>query len=361
MTMNCPGCGMPSREGARWCDRCGARMPESSNSGHPQVGAPLPAKSSLRSWQKHCPECGKVSSNETICGYCGADLAWQAAPVKKSRGSFRELALIALGALLVIAFVSASGSGIGKARNGSDQYAEQANSAVAGQVDEPTATPLLPTPTATPTPDTAPLLRRADAAWAKADWPEVISMLQQLRKIVPNSVDYTNKLYVAHLSYGVKLLAAGDRQGAAAQFSQAKSVDPGRKEAEAQLAALTPTPTPTMTVAQRCAKAEEPDPGEIGVDPSVFKGRTVLLNGTINAADYQYSGGYTMVQFLADIPYRPYDDAVLVAIKVSGRAPNLVRNKRMKVCGTVSGSEQIDIIPTGTKSSVPSIQALLME
>lgn len=359
--MNCPQCGMPLREGARWCDRCGARTPDSSNSDGPRTGAQArPGTQRLRSWQKQCPSCGKVSSNETVCGYCGAQLVVQATPVKKNRGSYRELALLALGALLVLAFVGNNGSSIDKARSGSDPYG-QATPAQVEQAVEPTATPLPSTATATPTPDTALLLRRTDIAWAKADWPEAISVLQQLRKMAPGSVDFENKLYVAYLSYGVKLLAAGDKQGAATQFNQAQSVSPSRPEARAQLAALTPTATPTLTVDQQCAKAEELDPGAIAVDPNAFKGRVVVLKGTINAADYQYSGDYTLVQFLADIPYRPYDNPEIVAIRARGRAPGLVRGKWMKVCGVVSGSEQIDTAAAGAKKSVPSIQALRME
>jgi hypothetical protein len=102
---------------------------------------------------------------------------------------------------------------------------------------------------AAPTPGTAQLQSRLDQVWGN-DWPAAISLLEELRQRDADSREYTEKLYGAYISYGDALVDAGDKKGAAVQYSKAAQLVSERGEANARLQALTPTPAPpTSTVA----------------------------------------------------------------------------------------------------------------
>ncbi len=361
MTLTCSQCGYLLREGARWCDRCGAG----------QVGAdPTPARDAARSptavpapvappdrhfWQQRCPRCGRVSNNMHICGYCGADLQ-PAAPAAERRrfglGQVLACGVLAIAAVFTLLRFADGGSSAG--------------SVPTVVVEEYSPTPAASSPTpappaATPTPDQAALVKRVDTAWAMYNWAEVVSTLERLRQIAPDNTTYRAKLYDAYMSYGAKLKAGNDHAGAAAQFNKALALEPGRLEASAQITALTPTATPTPNPTQVCAAAQEVDPRAIAADPNAFKGKAVRLTGTISSADFQYAANITWVSFQADIPNRPTDKEEPVLLKADGRPGSLNRGRWAKVCAGVIGTEEVDLTGSGNKKRVPALQVYALE
>ncbi len=97
---------------------------------------------------KQCPNCGKMSSNDKTCGYCGADLATGEMPDKKKGMETGVKIAIALGVIIglfVIIGIAGSGNKTGT------KSTEPPQSQPVGQVAEvkATATPK-PVPTAIP-------------------------------------------------------------------------------------------------------------------------------------------------------------------------------------------------------------------
>jgi predicted amidophosphoribosyltransferase len=73
----CPNCGNQAGEGAIFCDRCGARLPEPK----PVAPASQPAKAAAGG-SIICPACGAGNvPGEAFCDFCGSPLA---APVPDS-------------------------------------------------------------------------------------------------------------------------------------------------------------------------------------------------------------------------------------------------------------------------------------
>lgn len=113
-----------------------------------------------------------------------------------------------------------------------------------------------PTPAASPAPDVSSLLTQLDAPWAAENWPEVISIIQEIRQQAPNEPGMMEKLYAARVNYGYQLAGLGETAVAAEQFEQALAIFPQGSEAEAGLQSLfaptaTPTPEATMYMVQR--------------------------------------------------------------------------------------------------------------
>ena len=109
------------------------------------------------------------------------------------------------------------------------------------------------------------LAQRVHEPWAAENWPEAISLIEQILAIDPNYDDMTEKLYAAHVNYGVKLAAEGRLEEAKEQFSHALTVKPGGAEALAglrELAGETPAPPlpPTQPPTQPPPATPTPQP-----------------------------------------------------------------------------------------------------
>jgi len=136
-----------------------------------------------------------------------------------------------------------------------------------------------PTPMVTATPASlAQLEERLGTAWVSGEWEQVIGLIQQILAIEPDYDDMVEKLYAAHVNYGLQLLGEGNPDGATAQFNSALEIKPDGAEALAGLqqaatwvptpgaaptdtpvpmpvATPTPaTPTPTLTVEEQLAQ-----------------------------------------------------------------------------------------------------------
>ncbi|VAW33948.1 hypothetical protein MNBD_CHLOROFLEXI01-1637 [hydrothermal vent metagenome] len=128
---------------------------------------------------------------------------------------------------------------------------------------ESTATPLAPvetavppTPTPTAVPDVSSLIDQLDDPWAAEDWPQVITLIQQIRQQAPNTPEMIEKLYAARVNYGYQLAGLGETAAAVEQFEQALAIVPDGEEAEAGLQALfapaaTATPDVIVYIVQR--------------------------------------------------------------------------------------------------------------
>ncbi len=74
--------------------------------------------------------------------------------------------------------------------------------------------------------------------WAEEDWEQVIGLIRQILAISPGYDDMIEKLYAAHLNYGLQLVEEGNLEEAKAEFTRALDVKPGGGEAIAELRAL---------------------------------------------------------------------------------------------------------------------------
>ena len=101
------------------------------------------------------------------------------------------------------------------------------------------------------------LEQRLHESWAAAsdddkraeEWGEVIGLIEQILALNPGNADLIEKLYAAHINYGLQFLAKGDPDGAVAQFNSALKIKPDGVEAQAgleQAATLVPTLTPVV-------------------------------------------------------------------------------------------------------------------
>ncbi len=92
------------------------------------------------------------------------------------------------------------------------------------------------------------LAQRLHEPWAAENWPEVISLIEQILAINPDYDDMTEKLYAAHVNYGYKLIAEGRLEEAKEEFSRALAIKPDGEAAMAGLRELAgETPPPTLT------------------------------------------------------------------------------------------------------------------
>lgn len=84
---------------------------------------------------------------------------------------------------------------------------------------------------ASPTPDPnmeriALLWQELDQAWAKADWPTAIAILEQVRALDPSYDDLEEKLFAAHFNYGVYLVSRNLMERAVIEFTAALEASP---------------------------------------------------------------------------------------------------------------------------------------
>ena len=113
----------------------------------------------------------------------------------------------------------------------------------------PTPASAAPMPTATLTADQL-LAQQLDTVWASGDWPQAISLIEQILALNPTADGMTQKLYAAHVNYGRTLVAAGRLEDAKAEFSTALTIKPDGEEAIDELLKLSgetpvlPTTTP---------------------------------------------------------------------------------------------------------------------
>ena len=113
----------------------------------------------------------------------------------------------------------------------------------------PTPASATPMPTATLTADQL-LAQQLDTAWASGDWPQAISLIEQILALNPTADGMMQKLYVAHVNYGRALVAAGRLEDAKTEFSTALTIKPDGAEAMDELLKLSggtpvlPTTTP---------------------------------------------------------------------------------------------------------------------
>ncbi|MBL7182918.1 MAG: SUMF1/EgtB/PvdO family nonheme iron enzyme [Anaerolineae bacterium] len=99
--------------------------------------------------------------------------------------------------------------------------------------------------------------QRLHESWAVAsdddkraeEWEEVIGLIGQILAVNPGNADMIEKLYAAHVNYGLQFLVEGDPDGAVVQFNSALKIKPDGVEARAgleQAATWVPTPTPVV-------------------------------------------------------------------------------------------------------------------
>jgi len=101
----------------------------------------------------------------------------------------------------------------------------------------PTPASATPMPTATLTADQL-LAQQLDTVWASGDWPQAISLIEQILALNPTADGMTQKLYAAHVNYGRTLVAAGRLEDAKAEFSTALTIKPDGEEAMNELLKL---------------------------------------------------------------------------------------------------------------------------
>jgi hypothetical protein len=139
----------------------------------------------------------------------------------------------------------------------------------------PTAVAAKPAPTPAPDPK-ALLIEQVAADWERSDWPNAVTHLEALRKLDPKALDFADKLYVAHLSWGDSLFVGGNAKDAQAEFAKATREAADRPEAKARLEALRPAPTAAPAQpAPSPAPAKEPVPTASLV--GTFQPRTLRL------------------------------------------------------------------------------------
>jgi hypothetical protein len=104
----------------------------------------------------------------------------------------------------------------------------------------------LPTakPTGAPTPNADQLIAELDIAWTQGRWADVQNLLNRIEPLAPESFDFSDKRYAAHVAAGQDLLTKGNKPAAVDEFEKAQGIDPNRGEANVALISLTPTPTP---------------------------------------------------------------------------------------------------------------------
>jgi LysM repeat protein/Tfp pilus assembly protein PilO len=111
-------------------------------------------------------------------------------------------------------------------------------------------------PDLTPSPppqDVTQLATALDTAWAAGQWEQAINLINQLLALDPTYDDALEKLYVAYVNDGYRLLGAGNAEAAVAQFNAALAIKPDGQEAQAGLQSAIATPTPTLTAEEQLA------------------------------------------------------------------------------------------------------------
>lgn len=120
---------------------------------------------------------------------------------------------------------------------------------------------------ATPPPILTPieeLAQRLHEPWTAENWPEVISLIEQILALDPNYDDMTEKLYAAHVNYGYRLAAEGQLEEAKAEFIRALDIKPDGAEALAGLRELAgETPVPPQPTTQPPSATPTPQSGYI--------------------------------------------------------------------------------------------------
>jgi hypothetical protein len=110
-------------------------------------------------------------------------------------------------------------------------------------------------------PSLAQLEKSLAAAWTSADWPQVIAVVGQILAVNPDYDGMLEKLYTAYVNLGHQFLAAGDEEGAIAQFNRALEIKPGGKEALTGLQQASGTsvaPSASSSAAVAAGRPSEP-------------------------------------------------------------------------------------------------------
>lgn len=112
------------------------------------------------------------------------------------------------------------------------------------------------TPAATPAPtDLATLETALNAAWAAENWPQAISLIQQILAADPAYPGMGDKLYSATVNYGYRLLGQQDYTGATTQFNLALQLNPAGEEATAGLQQVAAAQAPPLTPIEQLAES----------------------------------------------------------------------------------------------------------
>ena len=156
-----------------------------------------------------------------------------------------------------------------------------------------------PTPVVVATPTSAPartptveeqLAKSLHEPWAMKEWETVIGLIEQILAINPDYEDMIEKLYAAHVNYGLQLVEEGKLEEAKVEFTRALAVNPDGGEAMAELQALaageTPMPPATPTPQPQQGDIHVVQPGENLYRISLRYGTTVeaimAANGLTN-------------------------------------------------------------------------------
>lgn len=108
---------------------------------------------------------------------------------------------------------------------------------VADNIPDDEFTSIIPTPMAPS--ETVTLQTRLDGAWTAENWPEVLTILEQMLVLTPNDAELKQKQYAANVNYGYRLLQQQQLTEAQTQFETALALNPNGAEAAIGLGQVT--------------------------------------------------------------------------------------------------------------------------
>ncbi|MCB9420322.1 MAG: LysM peptidoglycan-binding domain-containing protein [Ardenticatenaceae bacterium] len=107
------------------------------------------------------------------------------------------------------------------------------DTAVADNIPDDELTSFIPTPMAPSTPanETASLQTQLDTAWSAENWPEALSILEQMLALAPGDAQLLQKQYAANVNDGYRLLRQQQLSEAQVRFDAAFAINPNGAEA----------------------------------------------------------------------------------------------------------------------------------
>lgn len=184
-----------------------------------------------------------------------------------------------------------------------------ADTAVADNLPDDELTSFIPTPMAPATPvnETATLQTQLDAAWTAENWPEVLSVLQQMQALSPGDAQLTQKQYAANVNDGYRLLQQQQLPEAQARFDAALTINPDGAEAaigkgQVTIATLAPQ-LDTLWTSQNWAETIRLIEQIMAVDPNYDD-----MRGKLYAARVNY--GYQLLNQQPDAARTQFEQAL---------------------------------------------------
>lgn len=156
-------------------------------------------------------------------------------------------------------------------------------------------TSIIPTPMAPSTPSGSVAASQAnlDQAWSAENWPQVLTILEQMLAAAPGDTQLTQKQYAAYINYGYQLLELQQLAEAKTQFETALTINPNGAEAaigmgQVTIAALAPQ-LDSLWTSQNWAETIRLIEQIVAVDPNYDD-----MQGKLYAARVNY--GYQLLE-----------------------------------------------------------------